>query len=288
MGHNNFLIKFFFLFPFPYFWTEIHNDTSYDVAVAALKMPVVVSTHISDNVNDNNQISDLNHHNQDIPTTICAFENSVISKVPVFKSVIESTNQLKNSCEVNATVEDDTPDNNNDENETGEVRNLLLLTTRNSGEVPMVESELRKSQSDDVVAISRELIYNNPSVITSGLTQSRLLQNNNNNNNRYDNNYASSAIMVNPNANRFGNYTIHFPNGSSGIHQAFTSAYSWAHDLSIKSDIVTKEEMEKVQNNNNNNNNNEIPEYTKVFIENPFKNRKLILKVAKNQKGVYV
>ena len=42
------------------------------------------------------------------------------------------------------------------------------------------------------------------------------------------------------------------------------------------------------KNNNNNNNNNEIPEYTKVFIENPFKNRKLILKVAKNQKGVYV
>ena len=41
-------------------------------------------------------------------------------------------------------------------------------------------------------------------------------------------------------------------------------------------------------NNNDNNNNDEIPKYTKVFIENPFNNRKLILKVAKNQKGVYV
>jgi hypothetical protein len=41
-------------------------------------------------------------------------------------------------------------------------------------------------------------------------------------------------------------------------------------------------------NNNNNNNKNEIPEYTKVFIENPFNNRNILLKVAKNQKGVYV
>lgn len=41
-------------------------------------------------------------------------------------------------------------------------------------------------------------------------------------------------------------------------------------------------------NNNNNNNKNEIPNYTKIFIENPFNNRKLILKVAKNQKGVYI
>jgi hypothetical protein len=37
-----------------------------------------------------------------------------------------------------------------------------------------------------------------------------------------------------------------------------------------------------------NNNNDKIPKYTKVFIENPFNNRKVILKVAKNQKGVYV
>lgn len=41
-------------------------------------------------------------------------------------------------------------------------------------------------------------------------------------------------------------------------------------------------------NNNSNNNKNEIPNYTKIFIENPFDNRKLILKVAKNQKGVYI
>lgn len=40
-------------------------------------------------------------------------------------------------------------------------------------------------------------------------------------------------------------------------------------------------------NNNNRNNDEDIPEYTKIFIENPFKNRKLILKVAKNQKGVF-
>lgn len=37
-----------------------------------------------------------------------------------------------------------------------------------------------------------------------------------------------------------------------------------------------------------NNNNDEVPKYTKVFIENPFNNRKVLLKVAKNQKGVYV
>lgn len=41
-------------------------------------------------------------------------------------------------------------------------------------------------------------------------------------------------------------------------------------------------------NKNNNNDNDDVPKYTKVFIENPFDNRKLILKVAKNQKGVYV
>lgn len=39
---------------------------------------------------------------------------------------------------------------------------------------------------------------------------------------------------------------------------------------------------------NNNNNDNKIPKYTKVFIENPFNNRKLILQVAKNQKGIYI
>lgn len=37
-----------------------------------------------------------------------------------------------------------------------------------------------------------------------------------------------------------------------------------------------------------NNDEYEIPKYTKVYIENPFSNRNLILKVAKNQKGVYI
>ena len=41
-------------------------------------------------------------------------------------------------------------------------------------------------------------------------------------------------------------------------------------------------------NNNNNNNKNEIPEYTKIYVENPYVNRKFILKVAKNEKGVYI
>ena len=44
-------------------------------------------------------------------------------------------------------------------------------------------------------------------------------------------------------------------------------------------------------NNNNSNKNNDedkIPLYTKVYIENPFNNRNLILKVSKNQKGVYI
>jgi len=41
-------------------------------------------------------------------------------------------------------------------------------------------------------------------------------------------------------------------------------------------------------NNNNNNNGNKLPRYTKVFIENPFNNRNHILKVSKNQRGVYV
>ena len=48
----------------------------------------------------------------------------------------------------------------------------------------------------------------------------------------------------------------------------------------INSIIITDD------NNNNNNNNDEVPKYTKVFIENPFNNRKVILKVAKNQKGI--
>jgi len=40
--------------------------------------------------------------------------------------------------------------------------------------------------------------------------------------------------------------------------------------------------------NNNNNNGDKLPTYTKVFIENPFNNRNHILKVSKNQRGVYV
>lgn len=40
--------------------------------------------------------------------------------------------------------------------------------------------------------------------------------------------------------------------------------------------------------NNNNSNNNKVPKYTKIEIENPFNNRKHILKLAKNQKGIYV
>lgn len=39
---------------------------------------------------------------------------------------------------------------------------------------------------------------------------------------------------------------------------------------------------------NKNNDEDKIPLYTKVYIENPFNNRNLILKVSKNQKGVYI
>lgn len=38
----------------------------------------------------------------------------------------------------------------------------------------------------------------------------------------------------------------------------------------------------------NKQNNDKIPKYTKVFVENPYNNRKLILKLAKNQKGIYI
>ena len=45
-------------------------------------------------------------------------------------------------------------------------------------------------------------------------------------------------------------------------------------------------------NNNNNNKHNkdedEKPKYTKVFVENPYENRKVLLKITKDQKGVYV
>jgi len=41
-------------------------------------------------------------------------------------------------------------------------------------------------------------------------------------------------------------------------------------------------------NKNNDEEGASYPQYTKVYIENPFNNRNLILKVSKNQKGVYV
>jgi hypothetical protein len=43
-----------------------------------------------------------------------------------------------------------------------------------------------------------------------------------------------------------------------------------------------------INNSNNNNDNDDVPKYTKIYIENPFNNRKHLAKVAKNQKGVYV
>lgn len=43
-----------------------------------------------------------------------------------------------------------------------------------------------------------------------------------------------------------------------------------------------------INNSNNNNDNDDVPKYTKIYIENPFNNRKHLVKVAKNQKGVYV
>lgn len=45
------------------------------------------------------------------------------------------------------------------------------------------------------------------------------------------------------------------------------------------------------KNNNNSNRNNdydEIPKHTKIYIENPFNNRDIILKISKNQKGLYI
>ena len=46
-----------------------------------------------------------------------------------------------------------------------------------------------------------------------------------------------------------------------------------------------KEDASQKQSNNNDKN-DKIPKYTRIFIENPFNNRKVILKVAKGQKGV--
>jgi len=60
----------------------------------------------------------------------------------------------------------------------------------------------------------------------------------------------------------------------------------------ITDTIIIKSNNSNNSNNNNNNNddNNKknIPKYTKIFIEDPFNNRKLVLKATKSQKGVYV
>ena len=52
--------------------------------------------------------------------------------------------------------------------------------------------------------------------------------------------------------------------------------------------FISITESKNSNNSNRNNDDNDIPKYTKVYIENPFNNRNLILKVSKNQKGVYV
>lgn len=36
------------------------------------------------------------------------------------------------------------------------------------------------------------------------------------------------------------------------------------------------------------NNKDKIPKYIKIFVKNPFNNRNVLLKIAKNQKGIYV
>lgn len=50
--------------------------------------------------------------------------------------------------------------------------------------------------------------------------------------------------------------------------------------------IITNSKNNK--SNRNNDDVNQIPKYTKIYIENPFNNRNLVLKVTKNQKGVYI
>ena len=52
--------------------------------------------------------------------------------------------------------------------------------------------------------------------------------------------------------------------------------------------FISITESKNSNNSNRKNDDNDIPKYTKVYIENPFNNRNLILKVSKNQKGVYV
>ena len=59
-------------------------------------------------------------------------------------------------------------------------------------------------------------------------------------------------------------------------------------DLFSKYSLCNNPSIIVNSNKGNNNNNNNIPKYIKVYIEDPFSNRKIIFKVAKNQKGVYV
>lgn len=53
-------------------------------------------------------------------------------------------------------------------------------------------------------------------------------------------------------------------------------------------DIVITNNNKGNNRDSNNDDNDEMPKYTKIYIENPFNNRKTILKITKNQKGVYI
>lgn len=55
-----------------------------------------------------------------------------------------------------------------------------------------------------------------------------------------------------------------------------------------QNNIITITDSNHNKPNRNNDDDNKVPKYTKVYIENPFNNRNLILKVSKNQKGVYI
>ncbi|GBT68125.1 hypothetical protein M6KS0526p2_2719 [Staphylococcus aureus] len=43
-----------------------------------------------------------------------------------------------------------------------------------------------------------------------------------------------------------------------------------------------------IDNNNKPDPKDQTPKYIKIYINNPFNNRDIILKVAKNQKGIYI
>ena len=55
-----------------------------------------------------------------------------------------------------------------------------------------------------------------------------------------------------------------------------------------QNNIISVTEGKNNNNFNGNNDDDKIPKYTKIYIENPFNNRDIVLKVSKNQKGVYV